>query len=295
MQVTPDSKVLVQGITEPLGLFHAARMKAYGTNVVAGVSPGQGGKAVYDIPVFDLVEQALSSVGPVDTSIIFTPRYQALDAALEAMAAGIRQIIIITCGIPPLDRVQLVKKAQATKTLVLGPSCSGIIVPGKVLLGIHATQFYTPGCVGIISRSGSLTDEVALELSQSGLGQSISVGMGNGAIAGSSFLQWLPILDKDKKTEAIVLVGQTGIGGEEAAAEFIAECIDKPVIAYIAGRHAPGQKYPGEADAIITAQLNQPFEAKTAEGKIAAFKKAKIPVAVRPSQIPQLVKKALKK
>lgn len=295
MQVTPDSRVLIQGITEPLGLFHSTRMKAYGTNVVAGVSPGQGGTAVSDIPVFDLVEQALSSVGAIDISIIFTARYQALDAALEAMVAGIRQIILITNGIPPLDRVQLVKKAQVTKSLVLGPSCSGIIVPGKVLLGIHATQFYTPGSVGIISRSGSLTDEVALELTQSGLGQSIVVGMGNGAIAGSSFLQWLPILNKDKKTEVIVLVGQPGIGGEEAAAQYAADAIDKPVIAYIAGRHAPQPKYPGETDAIITAQLDQPAEAKTAEGKIAAFKKAKIPVALRPSQIPQLVKKALKK
>lgn len=295
MQATPESKVLIQGITEPLGLFHAARMKAYGTNVVAGVSPGQGGKTVHDIPVFDLVEQALSSVGQIDISIVFTPRYQALDAALEAMAAGIKQIIIITCGIPPLDRVQLVKKAQATKTLVLGPSCSGIIVPGKVLLGIHAAQLYTPGSVGIISRSGTLTDEVALELTQAGLGQSIAVGMGNGAIAGSSFLQWLPILNKDKKTEAIVLVGQTGIGGEEAAAEYIAEALDKPAIAYIVGRHAFQYKSSGGADAIITAQLAQPIADKTAEAKIAAFKKAKIPVAVRPSQIPHLVKKAIKK
>lgn len=295
MQVTPDSKVLVQGITEPLGIFHTTRMKAYGTNVVAGVSPGQGGTAVSEIPVFDLVEQALASVGSIDISVIFTARYQALDAALEAMTAGIRQIILITSGIPPLDRVQLVKKAQATKTAVLGPSCSGIIVPRKVLLGIHATQFYTTGCVGIVSRSGSLTDEVALELTKSGLGQSIAVGMGNGAIAGSSFLEWLPILDKDKKTEVIVLVGQTGIGGEEAAAQYIAEAIDKPVIAYVAGRHAPQPKYPGETDAIITAQLDQSAEAKTAEGKIAAFKKARIPVALRPSQITQLVKKALKK
>jgi len=303
MNFKADSKVLIQGIVESLGKTHTNLMKAYGTKAIAGVSPGYGGQQFEDLPIFDMVEQALSEVGPVDTTVIFVPPYSVLDAALEAIAAGIKQIIIVTEGVPPLDLVNLVRKAEATETLVVGPNTPGVIVPGKVLLGIHPQQFYTPGKIGLISRSGTLTYEVANELTKAGLGQSIGVGIGGDAIVGSSFAQWLQILDEDDDTEAIVLVGEVGSGGEEAAAAYIEEAIDKPVVAYLAGNSAPKGKRLGHAGDLIAAQLSvgstdkvRPIGAdpETAQKKLAAFKSAKIPVAERPSDIPNLLKKSLK-
>lgn len=296
MNLTPDSPVLVQGITQPMGSYYAARMKAYGTNVVAGVSAGQGGQEVDGIPVFDLVEQALDQTGAFDTTIIFVESYCALDAALEAIDAGIPQIILVTGNIPPLDMVRLLRKAQATETLVVGPNSSGIIVPGKVLLGTQESEFYTPGPVGLISHAGSLTYEVALELTHAKLGQSIAVNLGTDAIAGSSFHQWLQILATDENTEAIVLVDQIGGSSEEGTAEYITKAIDKPVVAYVAGCYTPVDKQVGNASDILAAQLSGPVtKTTTAQHKVAAFKEANIPVAERPSQIPDLVKKALKK
>jgi len=297
LKLKPDSKIIVQGITEPLGAISTQRMIASGTNVVAGVSPGEGGQMLHDIPIFDLVEQALSAVGPVDTTISFVSPYWALDAALEAIAAGIRQIILITAGIPPLDMVRLLRTAEATDTLIVGPASAGIIVPGKILLGTQESEFYTPGAVGLISQTGTLTYEIAWELTQAGLGQSISVSLGRDAIVGSCFRQWLKILDKDESTKAIVLVGQQCPDAtEEATAEYIATAIDKPVVAYFAGRHAPADKRLGDAHTIIARHLSIPVaDAGTAQSQAAAFKQAKIPVAKRPSQIPELVKKALKK
>lgn len=307
MNFNPDNKVLVQGITEPLGASHAAKMKAYGTNVVAGVSPGNGGEELDGIPIFDLVEQATAAVGMVDTTLIFVPPYWVLDAAYEAIASGIRQIIIITAGMPPLDMVQLVRKAEATETLVVGPNCPGIILPGKMLLGTHPTQLYSPGKVGLIGCTGTLTYEVALELTKAGLGQSIGVGIGSDAIVGSSFAQWLQILDEDDDTQAIVLVGEiAGNGGEEAAARYIKDAIDKPVVAYLAGQQVPQEKLRGHAGTLIASQLlakerkEKVMDAKTAElnlaaRKIEAFKQGKIPLADRPSEIVKLLKKVLKK
>ncbi len=296
MNLTPDSKVLVQGITQPLGSYHAARMKAYGTNVVAGVSSGQGGQEIQGIPVFDLVDQARQQVGSVDATIIFVESYLVLDAALEAIEAGIPKIILVTGGIPPLDMVRLLRKAQATNTLIVGPGSPGIIVPGKILLGTQESEFYTPGSVGLISRAGTLTYEVALALTEAGMGQSISINLGTDVIVGSSFYQWLKLLAKDDKTDAIVLVDQTGGGSEEETAQYITEAIDKPVVAYVAGRYTPVDKQVGNAGAIIAAQLSGPVtKASTAQHKVAAFKQAKVPVAERPSQIPELVKKARKK
>ena len=296
MNLTPDSKVLVQGITQPLASYHAARMKTYGTNIVAGICAGQGGQELQGIPVFDLVEQASQNVGPIDTTIIFVESYGVLDAALEAIDAGIRQIVLVTGGIPPLDIVRLQRKAQTTQTLLVGPSSSGIIVPGKVLLGTQESEFYTPGSVALISRTSTLTYEVALALTQAGLGQSIGVNLGSDAIAGSSFRQWLQILATDERTKAIVLVDRTGGGSEEATADYIAEAIDKPVVVYVAGCYTPVDKQVGNASAIIAAQLSGPVtNSTTAQNKVAAFKQAKVPVARRPSQIPDLVKKALKK
>ncbi|MDX2098086.1 MAG: CoA-binding protein [Leptolyngbyaceae cyanobacterium bins.59] len=301
MNFTADSKVLIQGITEPLGATYTTLMKEYGTNIVAGVSPGHRGEQWCGVQVFDMVEQALEVIGPVTLSILFVSPYLVLDAALEAIEAGIRQLLLITEGVPPLDMVHLLRKAEVTETLVVGPNCPGIIVPGQVLLGTHPAEFYNPGAVGLISRSGTLTYEVAYELTAAGLGQSICVGIGSDAIPGSSFSQWLQILDEDEQTEAIVLVGEMGGDGEEAAARYIAEAIDKPVVAYIAGRTIPRDRDLGHAGAILASQLAGVTLDSAAtnsfgsvESKIAALKRAKVPVADRPSQISKLVKKALK-
>lgn len=295
MNFTSRTRVIIQGITEPLAAIYAPFMKAYGTNIVAGVSAGHGGDRCCDIPVFDLVETAVARSGEIDTTVIFSPPYAALDAALEAIAANIRQIVLISNGIPPLDVVKLLRIAEATETLVVGPNSPGIIVPGQLLLGIHPIEFYNPGSVGIISRSGTLTYEIALQLSQAGLGQSIGVCLGGDTIVGSSFPQWLQILDEDDNTEVIVLVGEIGGDSEEAAAHYIAEAIDKPVIAYIAGRTAPRGRRMGHAGAIVDTQiLELGPDIGTADSKINAFRRAKIPVATRPAQIPDLVKQALR-
>lgn len=296
MNLTPESKVLVQGITQPHGSYHAARMKAYGTNIVAGVSAGYGGKKVHDLPVFDLVEQAHQQLGPFDATVIFVESYWALDAALEAIDAGIPQIVLVTGGIPPLDMVKLMRKAEVTGTMIVGPSSSGIIVPGKFLLGTQETGFYTPGSVGLITHAGSLTYEVALTLTKAKIGQSIAVNLGTDAIVGSSFSQWLNVLAKDKNTEAIVLVDQSGGGNEEETVDYITKAIDKPVVAYVAGCYTPIDKQVGNVSAIIAAQLSGPVtKATTAQHKVKVFKEAKVPIADRPSQIPGLLKKALKK
>lgn len=297
MNLTPDSKVIVQGVTEKMSTQIALMMKSYGTNVVAGISPEEGGQEWYGIPVFSLVEQAVAKVGIIDTTLIVVPAYQVLDASLEAIASGIKQIVIITEGVPPLDMVQLLRKAEATETLIVGPNCAGIIVPDKLLLGTHPTQFYTPGPVGIISRSNTLTYEVAWELTKSRLGQSICVSIGCDPIVGSSFLQWLQILDEDDRTELIVLVGEVGGASEEIAASYISETIDKPVVSYIAGIYAPINQHYSHASSLISARNSRGkhnFQDQM-KSKIAAFQEFKIPVAKRPSEIPSLVKYSLEK
>jgi succinyl-CoA synthetase alpha subunit len=292
MNLTPDSKVIIQGFSEFISATHIAQMKVYGTNLVAGVNPGCSGQQQYDLPVFDLVEEVVAQFGTIDTTIICVHPYQVLDAALEAIASNIRQIIIISAGVPPLDMVQLLRKAEACETLIVGPNSPGIIVPGKILLGTHPSEFYTPGPVGIVSRSSTLTYEIARELTKAGLGQSISVSIGSDAIVGSSFLQWLQILDEDETTEAIVLVGQPGGGSEEAAARYITEAIDKPVIAYIAGRQVPPAKNWRQTGTLATVIGRDP-NFGTAQSKLAAFKEAEVPVAERPSLIPDLVRQEL--
>lgn len=292
MNLSPNSNILIQGITEPLALHYTVRMKDYGTNIVAGVSPGEGGQLLHDIPVFDMVEQALSAVGSIDTTLIFVHPYSALDAALEAIAAGIRQIILITSCVPPLDLIRLFRIAQATDTLIIGPSSAGILVPGKLLLGSHKSEFYTPGHVGLISHTGFLIHEIAWELTQADIGQSISINLGKDTMIGCGFHQGLKILNEDVNTKAIVLVGQIDGVGQITTAEFIAANIDKPIFAYFAGSHTPPDKRLSDPSATIAQPLSNSV---TVQQQIAAFKEAKIPVAMRPSQIPGLVKKALKK
>jgi succinyl-CoA synthetase alpha subunit len=292
MNLTPDSKVLIQGFSEFIGATHIAQMQAQGTNVVAGVNPGFGGEKLYGLPIFDLMEEVIDKFGQIDTTIICIHPDQVLDAALEAIAANIQQIIIISAGVPPLDMVRLLRAAEMRNTLVVGPNSPGIIVPGKILLGTQPSEFYQPGYVGIVSRSSTLTYEIAWELTQAGLGQSISVSIGSDAIVGSSFTQWLQILDEDDSTKAIVLVGQPGGDREESAARYIAEAINKPVIAYIAGRHVPPAKH-WRQTGTLAAVIGLDPDFGSVHSKLTALHESAIPVAERPSQIPELVKKAL--
>ncbi|MEA5500665.1 succinate--CoA ligase subunit alpha [Limnoraphis robusta] len=296
MNLTPDSKVLIQGNAASQALIHAVlNMKAYGTNIVACVSPSQGGGYLQDIPIFDLVEQAQVKVGPVETSIIWVNPYQVLDAALEAIEAGVRQLLIITKGMPPLDMVRLIRKAEVAETIVIGPNCAGIIIPNKLLWGVHPGEFYTPGSIGLIGRGSRLTYEIAFQLTQAKLGQSIGISIGSDLMIGSSFIPWLQILDEDDQTDVIVLVGEVSGHGEEEAASYIAETIDKPVIAYIAGLHLPNSQAMGHSCTLATSKLiAQTMCPPTIDSKISAFKQAKIPLADRPSKIPALVKKCLK-
>lgn len=296
MQITPESKVLVQGITTPWGHYWTGKMKAYGTSVVAGVSAGKGGEVVQDVPVFDLVEEAIAQVGKIDATVIFESPFMVKDAALEAIAAGINQIILASRYVPPSDLVQLLRKAKVKKTSLLGPGSAGIIVPEKFLLGTIEDQFYTPGNIGIISRTDNLTDEIAYNLTQAGLGQSIAVRLGSEGIMGSSFEDWLQILEEDKTTDAIVLIGKPHGEDEQSAIDYISNSVKKPVIAYIAGRNAPSEKPLGDAGIIIATQLSGAVpDTNIAQKKIAAFEKAKIPVASSPSEIPKLLNKVLKK
>lgn len=294
MIFSPNSQVILQGIAGPLATTYAPLIHNYGTHLVAGVSPGHGGTSIAGIPVLDMVEQVVAKYGSIDISVIFSHPYDVLDAATEAMRAGIRQLIIVSQGVPPIDMIHLIQQAEANETLVVGPNSPGVIVPGKMLLGIHPPMFYSPGRVGIITRNGPLTYEVARLMTKAGIGQSIGISLGSDLILGSTLPQWLQILDEDEDTDAIVLVGEMGGDSEEMAATYIAESIDKPVVAYIAGHTAPRNRRMGHAGTIIEVQLGS-FgpDLGTAESKVTALKQAGVPVADRPSQIPDLLQRIL--
>jgi succinyl-CoA synthetase alpha subunit len=295
MNLQPHSQILIQGIAEPIGIVATAQMQAYGTKIVAGVSSSRGGTEINNVPVYDLVEQAVTAMGAIDTSIIFVPAYQVLDAALEAISSGIGQIIIVTAEVPPLDMVKLFRVAEATDTLIIGPGSSGIIVPDSILLGTYLPEVYSLGKVGLISRADTLTYEVAQELTKAGLGQSLSVNLGTDVIYGSDFRQWLQILEEDDNTEAIAIVGQINCG-LDATTEYIVNNIDKPVVAYLAGLQAPLDRRLGDAHTMIGYYLSLPVSfGCTAEKQVSAFQEAKIPIAKQPSDIPDLIQQALKK
>ncbi|MDX2271292.1 MAG: CoA-binding protein [Cyanobacteriota bacterium] len=311
MPFRATSQVLIQGITGHLSQLQTPSIVAYGTQVVAGVSPGHGGENFRltderSIPVFDRVGDVVDRLGGMDVSLVFVPADAVLDAGLEAIAAGIRQVILLAEGVPPLDMVRLLRVAEQTDTVIIGPNSPGVIVPGQVLLGIHPPHLYQPGNIGILSRSGTLTFEVAACLTRAGWGQSICIGIGGDPIIGSSFPQWLQFLEEHEPTQAIVLVGEIGGSAEEEAAHYIAEAIDKPVVAYIAGVTAPEGKRMGHAGAVINPtegwQQAHPqlwrdsptfWDAGRACGsaqhKIAALELAQVAIAERPSQIPELL------
>ena len=287
-----DNPVLIQGISQAPAAYYGMRMKSNGTHIVAGVEAGEGGNHIGKIPVFDLVEQAIAETGEVGISLIFSPAYRVLDAALEAIAAGIRQIVIVTAGVPPRDMLKLLGKAQETNTFILGSGSQGLIVPNKLCLGTHEPEFFLPGKVGIISRSDCLTGEVARALTQVGIGQSMAISLGTDGIIGLNFEQWLQILEEDEQTQAIVLLGQPNGCAEISAAQYITSAIEKPVIVYIAGLQAPVERHLGDADSIIAARLSQSILTKSTEKQaIAAFKSAKVKIAKSPADIPALLAK----
>lgn len=231
----PQLRALIQGIDRPLGSQCAARMQAYGTPAIAGVAAGRAGARLVELPTFDLVERACDTVGELEVSLIATEPFAVLDAGLEAIAAGIRQLFILTPQVPPLDMMQLLRKAETANATVLGAGSHGILVPGQVLLGNYNPQFYHPGTIGIASSVGCLTDEVAIALEKANLGQSLVVNLGTEEILASSYEPWLEMLNDDAATTAIVIVARADRGDLEAVADYIAADLEKPVIAYLAG------------------------------------------------------------
>jgi succinyl-CoA synthetase alpha subunit len=294
MIFSSTSQVMLQGIVGSLAKTYAPLIQSYGTNLVAGVSPGHGGTEIVGIPVYDMVEQVVAKHGTIDISLIFSHPYDVLDAAIEAMRAGIRKLIIISQGVPPIDMIRLIHQADANGTLIVGPNSPGVIVPGKMLLGIHPPIFYTPGRVGIITRNGPLTYEIARLMTKSGIGQSIGISLGADAIVGSTLPKWLQILEEDAETDAILLVGEIGGDSEELAAQHIAKKISKPVVAYVAGHTAPRDRRMGHAGTIIEVQQTG-FgpDLGTSESKISALRQAGVTVADSPNQIPELLRRIL--
>jgi len=283
--VDKNSKVVVQGITGNEGRFHTATMLRYGTKVVAGVTPGKGGQEVEGVPVYNKIAEAVTNKG-ANTAIMFVPARFTRDAVLEAIDGGIKTLVVITEGIPQKDAIEFVSKAKEKGDIIIvGPNCPGVISPGqKAKVGIMPDHIFKPGNVGIASRSGTLTYEIAWHISNAGLGQSTCVGLGGDAIVGLDFIKLLELFRNDDETKGVVLIGEIGGNAEEMAAQHIIDTkYPKPVVAYIAGRLAPPGKRMGHAGAIIMGSSG------TAESKINAFGKAGVPVADKPSDIAKLL------
>lgn len=285
--VNKNTKLLVQGITGRDGGFHTAKMKAYGTNIVAGVSPGKGGQQVEGIPVFNSVKNAVAATG-ANTSIIFVPAFVAADSILEASEGGIELVIAITEHIPTLDMVKLMPTLKKNGTKLIGPNCPGLITPDEALVGILPGNIFKKGNVGLMSRSGTLTYEMVNQLTTNNIGQSTCIGIGGDPIAGLYYQELLQLFQNDPETEAIVLIGEIGGDAEERAAAYIKQYVTKPVVAFIAGQSAPPGKRMGHAGAIIASGSGSAAE------KITAFEAVGVPVAKTPQEIPELIKKALK-
>ncbi len=281
-----ETRLLVQGITGREGSFHTAQMIEYGTKVVAGVTPGAGGRDVHGVPVFNTVAAAVEVTSP-NASIIYVPAPYAPDAIYEAVDAGIPLVVCITEGIPTLEMVKVYEHVRSRGCRLIGPNCPGLITPGQAKVGIMPGYIHRPGPVGIVSRSGTLTYEVVWALTRAGIGQSTAVGIGGDPIIGTSFIDVLEMFQADLETEAIVLIGEIGGTDEEAAAAYIKEHVTKPVVGFIAGRTAPPGKRMGHAGAIISGGQG------TAAEKIAALEAAGVPVAERPAQVAELIRKAL--
>ncbi|GAC1358021.1 MAG: succinate--CoA ligase subunit alpha [Ktedonobacteraceae bacterium] len=279
------TRVIVQGITGREGQFHARNMRAAGTNVVGGVTPGKGGQTFEGFPVFDTVEEAKAATN-ANATCIFVPPPGAADAIMEAASAGIGLIVCITEGIPVVDMTRAILEVHEHKAILIGPNCPGLCTPGFGKIGIIPYQIFTPGPVGFISRSGTLTYEVVSLLTEAGLGQSTCIGIGGDPIIGSTFIDYLRLFETDPQTKVVVMCGEIGGSDEEDAAEYI-KTMSKPVVAFVSGRTAPPGKRMGHAGAIISGNTG------TAQGKVEALQAAKAPVADTIFDIPGLVKQVL--
>jgi succinyl-CoA synthetase alpha subunit len=284
--VNKDTKVIVQGITGSAGLFHATQCREYGTQVVGGVTPGKGGTEVEGFAVFDTVEDARRRTG-ANASLIFVPAPFAMDSMIEAVDAGIELVICVTEGVPTLDMVKVKKYMEGKNTTLVGPNCPGVMTPGEAKVGIMPGYIHTPGRVGIISRSGTLTYEAVWQLSELGIGQSTSVGIGGDPIIGSTFIDILTLFEEDKDTDAIILIGEIGGSAEEEAAEYIKKNVSKPVVAFIAGSTAPKGKRMGHAGAIISGSSG------SAKDKVAALESAGVRVCPSPAEMGETLKEAI--
>ena len=281
------TKVIVQGLGRE-GAFHTARMKEYGTQVVGATKPGKGGTTQDGIPLFDTVAQAVEATD-ANASIVFVPAQGARDAILEAIDSRIDLVIAITEGIPVRDMVVIAAVLRQSDTVLIGPNCPGAITPGECKIGIMPAENFSPGAIGFVSRSGTLTYEIADLLTKAGLGQSTCLGIGGDPVIGLPTPDAVRLLNEDDATEAIVIVGEIGGAAEESAAAYMRAHGKKPAVAFIAGRSAPPGKRMGHAGAIVSGNQG------TAESKVRAFEDADIPVANAPSEIPGLVKAALQR
>ena len=274
-----DTRLLVQGMGR-MGQFHARLSLEYGTKVVAGVHPGRGGTRIDDVPVFDAVDQAVRATG-ANASVVFVPPAGAVDAVLEAAAAGLPLVVCITEGIPALDMARAKRVLRGGATRLVGPNCPGVVTPAQCRIGIMPAAITRPGPVGVVSRSGTLTYEAVDQLSRLGVGQSTCLGIGGDAVVGTTFVDALELFEGDPETRAVVMIGEIGGSAEETAAEFIRSRMKKPVAAFIAGQNAPPGKRMGHAGAIIAGGKGR------ASDKIAALEAAGVAVARSPAEIGQ--------
>ena len=286
--VNQQTRVICQGITGKAGTFHTKGCLEYGTQMVGGVTPGKGGEKVEGLPVFDTVEQAVGETGASATMIFVPPAFTA-DAILEALDAGIEVIAAITEGVPVMDMVYVFDKIHGGNATLIGPNCPGLITPGECKIGIMPGYIHKPGCVGVMSRSGTLTYEAVWQTTNLGLGQSTCVGLGGDPIVGTSFIDLFERFEQDDQTKAILMMGEIGGTAEEEAAAYVRDHVTKPVAAFIAGRTAPPGKRMGHAGAIISGGKG------TAEEKIAALEAAGIEVAHSPADMGAAVQRAMQK
>jgi succinyl-CoA synthetase alpha subunit len=284
--VDASTRLVVQGLTGKEGSFHALRNRAYGTQVVAGVTPGKAGQAVEGIPVFDTVAEAVGETG-ANTSLIFVPARFAADAVYEAAGGGVQIIVCITEGVPVLDMARVVAYLEGKDHVLIGPNCPGLISPGKANVGIIPGEICMPGSVGLISRSGTLTYQIVHELTQRGIGQSTCIGMGGDPVHGVGFVEALRWFESDPETQAVVLIGEIGGSDEEDAAAHVAEHVTKPVVAYVAGFSAPPGKRMGHAGAIITGSSG------TAQAKAEALEAAGVRVGRNPAEVAEIMQEIL--
>jgi succinyl-CoA synthetase alpha subunit len=285
--VDTDTRLVVQGLTGREGRFHALRNRAYGTEVVAGVTPGKAGQDVEGIPVFNTVASAVAETG-ANTSLIFVPARFAVDALYEAVDAGIGTVVLITENIPVLDMTRAWNYVRAKGVALIGPNCPGVISPGKANVGIIPGEVTHEGPVGLVSRSGTLTYQVMYEMAEAGVGQTTAVGIGGDPVVGSNFIDVLARFEADPETEAVVMIGEIGGDEEEQAARFVAERMSKPVVAYIAGFEAPPGRRMGHAGAIISGSSG------TAQAKAEALEAAGVQVGRNPTETALLAVKTIK-